>query len=195
MLQFSDSFKAELSPPLTARTRLWVMAKWITVHPLSACDHLLCMFRCVEHLRVCVWVRETSAIVGLLHPDNWEPSRLKITQHSPILSSFGTASSVCFESVRVPLECSGSQTVTSCHMVPHCGAHNCLWAYSFKKIGHQERKGLCCQVFESLTRWASLNAGNDSFFLSSVSSWNYLFSLWASEDEFLEGFCKHPEQN
>lgn len=78
---------------------------------------------------VCVWVRETSAIVGLLHPDNWEPAGLKITQHSPILSSFGTASSVCFESVRVPLECSGSQTVTSCHMVPHCGAHNCLWTY------------------------------------------------------------------
>lgn len=46
---------------------------------------------------VCVWVRETSVIVGLLHPDNWKPDGLKITQRFPILSSFGTASSVCFD--------------------------------------------------------------------------------------------------
>lgn len=74
---------------------------------------------------VCVWVRESSAIVGLLHPDNWKPDGLKITQHFPILSSFGTASSVCFDFACVPLECLGSPAAASCHMVPRRGGHSC----------------------------------------------------------------------
>lgn len=62
---------------------LWVIAKQITVQPLSCSS-------------VCVWARETSAIVERLHPDSREPDRLKITQSFPILSSFGTACPGCF---------------------------------------------------------------------------------------------------
>lgn len=90
-----------------------------------ACVCVLNICRCVC---VCVWARETSAIVGLLHPDNWEPDGLKITQRFPFLPSFGAASPVCFDFfffTCVPPECSGSPTATSCHMVPHCSPPNC----------------------------------------------------------------------
>ena len=81
----------------------------------SCCDSVL-------NICMCVWARETSAIVELLHPDNWKPDGLKITQCFPILSSFGTASPGCFDFVCVPPERWGSPAATSCHMAPHCSA-------------------------------------------------------------------------
>lgn len=84
---------------------------------------------CVLNICVCVWARETSAIVELLHPDNWMPDGLKITQCFPILSSFGTTSPGCFDFACVPLERWGSLTATSCHMGLHCSAHNCSLTY------------------------------------------------------------------
>lgn len=117
--------------PAALRDSLHIFASYGKVNYCTTAS--LLVFACCVCLRVlnicmcvCVWARETSAIVGLLHPDNWETDGLKITQRFPILSSFGTASSVCFDFACVPLECSGSPTDTSCHMVPRCGALNIL---------------------------------------------------------------------
>lgn len=54
---------------------------WNTVRLLlGLCLPVVCVRVCV--LNICVWARETSAIIGLLHPDNWEPAGIKITQRS-----------------------------------------------------------------------------------------------------------------
>lgn len=74
----SGSFEANPPASVTARTQLWGMAGWNTVRLLLGCG----VYACVCVLNICVWARETSAIIGLLHPDNWEPAGIKITQRS-----------------------------------------------------------------------------------------------------------------
>ena len=70
-----------------------------------SCTLCVCVFVCVHTcVRVClgstsacVWAGKTSAIVGLLHADNWKPVWLKITRSFPNLSSFETAHPGCFD--------------------------------------------------------------------------------------------------
>lgn len=138
-------------------------------------------------------------LLGFLHPDNREPDGLKITQRFPILSSFGTASSVCFDPACAP---TGTLRVIGGHFLSHGPLIVVLTtvpkhAQMYSKIGRGERKK-ACHFSELRTRWPSRNALNDSVV---VLSWIYLFFYFfcfnpaTSEDEFLEELCTHPEHN
>lgn len=195
MLLLSDSFEPNLPPSVTACTQLWVMAKWITVQLLSClCLPAVCV--CVYLTSACVWARETSAIVGLLHPDNWEPDGLKITQRFPILSSFGTASPRLFWFLRAsPRNARGHRRPLPVTWLLIVVARNCPWTYS--NILHRGRKGLCCHISELRARWPSLNTVSEwqsFFFVCFILELS--FPLWASQDKSVhEGLCTHAEQN